>query len=252
MGVAPTCVWPTQSITRQAPPTTVLVLHTFVSTMTTRLVQVEIYRFWILSRILLYVLLTYSLLKNHMHVFAKHLCNYYIETVPFLTWFSILCWRKMHTSLFFLAPKTFLLFSQKNTISRLVINNDDFDPDTPEVVLPIPQLKNIKALSYDPIQHFLYWVEGKNMVIKKAADNGTMVCRFFIGEEMIILIVLIFCVCLYLDKSELIMIIWDSVTHNDKELLAPFELRAYENLSLLFYHLIVHLSPCYLCTFWLL
>lgn len=73
------------------------------------------------------------------------------------------------------APKTFLLFSQKNTISRLVINNDDFDPDTPEVVLPIPQLKNIKALSYDPVEHFLYWIEGKNMVIKKAAANGTLV-----------------------------------------------------------------------------
>lgn len=77
--------------------------------------------------------------------------------------------------IFLLAPKTFLLFSQKNTISRLVINNDDFDPDTPEVVLPIPQLKNIKALSYDPVKHFLYWIEGKNMVIKKAAANGTLV-----------------------------------------------------------------------------
>ena len=162
--------------------------------------------------------------------------------------FHLLFKEDAYLFVFFLAPKTFLLFSQKNTISRLVINNDDFDPDTPEVVLPIPQLKNIKALSYDPIQHFLYWVEGKNMVIKKAADNGTMVCRVFIGGEMIIMIVLIFCVCLYLDN----MIIWDSGTHNDKELLAPFKWRAYENLSLLFYHLNVLLSPCYLCTFWLL
>lgn len=121
--------------------------------------------------------------------------------------FHLLLKEDAYLFVFFLAPKTFLLFSQKNTISRLVINNDDFDPDTPEVVLPIPQLKNIKALSYDPIQHFLYWVEGKNMVIKKAADNGTMVCRVFIGGEMIILIVLILCVCLYLDKSEFIMII---------------------------------------------
>ncbi|KAK3103210.1 hypothetical protein FSP39_017453, partial [Pinctada imbricata] len=49
------------------------------------------------------------------------------------------------------APNTFLLFSQKNVISRLVINKGgDLDPDTPEVVLPIPGLKNIKGLDYDP------------------------------------------------------------------------------------------------------
>ena len=73
------------------------------------------------------------------------------------------------------APKTFLLFSQKNVISRLVIDNDDLDPDIPEVVLPIPQLRNIKGLAYDPVDNYIYWIEGKHNVIKRSTDNGTHV-----------------------------------------------------------------------------
>ena len=77
--------------------------------------------------------------------------------------------------LYFSAPKTFLLFSQKNVISRLVIDNDDLDPDIPEVVLPIPQLRNIKGLAYDPVDNYIYWIEGKHNVIKRSTDNGTHV-----------------------------------------------------------------------------
>ncbi|XP_076116037.1 low-density lipoprotein receptor-related protein 6-like isoform X1 [Mytilus galloprovincialis] len=73
------------------------------------------------------------------------------------------------------APKTFLLFSQKNVISRLVIDNDDVDPQTPEVVLPIPHLKNVKGLAYDPVDHYIYWIEGKQNNIKRSTDNGTNV-----------------------------------------------------------------------------
>ena len=77
--------------------------------------------------------------------------------------------------MYFSAPKTFLLFSQKNVISRLVIDNDDLDPDIPEVVLPIPQLRNIKGLAYDPVDNYIYWIEGKHNVIKRSTDNGTHV-----------------------------------------------------------------------------
>ncbi|VDI30227.1 low density lipoprotein receptor-related protein 5/6 [Mytilus galloprovincialis] len=73
------------------------------------------------------------------------------------------------------APKTFLLFSQKKVISRLVIDNDDVDPQTPEVVLPIPHLKNVKGLAYDPVDHYIYWIERKQNNIKRSTDNGTNV-----------------------------------------------------------------------------
>lgn len=50
-------------------------------------------------------------------------------------------------------PKNFVIFSQKNSFGRLLTNTSDA-PDAP---LPVTG-KNIRAIEYDPIQHFLYWV----------------------------------------------------------------------------------------------
>ena len=52
-------------------------------------------------------------------------------------------------------------------------NGDEVD--NPEVTLPIHGLKNIKALTYDPVQQHIYWIEGRQKIIKRAHDNGTSV-----------------------------------------------------------------------------
>ena len=55
-------------------------------------------------------------------------------------------------------------------------DDDDSDEvDNPEVTLPIHGLKNIKALTYDPVEQHIYWVEGRQKIIKRAHDNGTSV-----------------------------------------------------------------------------
>ena len=55
-------------------------------------------------------------------------------------------------------------------------DNDNSDEvDNPEVTLPIHGLKNIKALTYDPVQQHIYWIEGRQKIIKRAHDNGTSV-----------------------------------------------------------------------------
>lgn len=51
------------------------------------------------------------------------------------------------------APKTYLIFSQRNSFGRLLPNSSD----SPDVPLPVAA-KNIKAVEYDPIQRFVYWV----------------------------------------------------------------------------------------------
>lgn len=51
------------------------------------------------------------------------------------------------------SPRNYLVFSQKNSFGRLLPNSSD-SPDAP---LPV-SAKNIKAVEYDPIQHYLYWV----------------------------------------------------------------------------------------------
>jgi len=55
------------------------------------------------------------------------------------------------------------------------MDENDTDTKIPEVVLPIPNLRNVKALSYDPIDEEIYWIEGKTNIIKRATANGTYV-----------------------------------------------------------------------------
>jgi low density lipoprotein receptor-related protein 5/6 len=50
-------------------------------------------------------------------------------------------------------PRNYLVFSQRSSFGRLLPNSSD-SPDAP---LPV-SAKNIKAVEYDPIQHYLYWV----------------------------------------------------------------------------------------------
>jgi low density lipoprotein receptor-related protein 5/6 len=50
-------------------------------------------------------------------------------------------------------PRNYLVFSHRSSFGRLLPNSSD-SPDAP---LPV-SAKNIKAVEYDPIQHYLYWV----------------------------------------------------------------------------------------------
>ncbi|KAL3189934.1 hypothetical protein MRX96_020272 [Rhipicephalus microplus] len=68
-------------------------------------------------------------------------------------------------------PPSFLLFSQKSSISRLGLDADD----SPDIMLPIQGLKNIRALEFDSVADFLYWIDGKSHVIRRSRDNGTQV-----------------------------------------------------------------------------
>lgn len=54
-------------------------------------------------------------------------------------------------------PRSYLVFSQKSSFGRLLPNSSD-SPDAP---LPV-SAKNIKAVEYDPIQHYLYWVSSSH------------------------------------------------------------------------------------------
>ncbi|RWS07569.1 low-density lipoprotein receptor-related protein 6-like protein [Dinothrombium tinctorium] len=65
-------------------------------------------------------------------------------------------------------PKSFLLYSQKNSVTRVIFDNEVM----PNVVLPIQGMKNVKALSYDPLERSVYWIDGKNN-IRKAQENGS-------------------------------------------------------------------------------
>ncbi|TKC52294.1 hypothetical protein EI555_000413, partial [Monodon monoceros] len=65
-------------------------------------------------------------------------------------------------------PTTFLLFSQKCAISRMIPD----DQHSPDLILPLHGLRNVKAIDYDPLDKFIYWVDGRQN-IKRAKDDGT-------------------------------------------------------------------------------
>lgn len=71
----------------------------------------------------------------------------------------------------FAAPKNFLLISQRNAISRLSPDSKDYPL---MVQLPIPNLRNVKALEFDPVRQMVYWVDGKSQSIRRASSNGTV------------------------------------------------------------------------------
>uniref|UniRef100_A0A2D4J8L4 Uncharacterized protein n=1 Tax=Micrurus lemniscatus lemniscatus TaxID=129467 RepID=A0A2D4J8L4_MICLE len=75
-----------------------------------------------------------------------------------------------------LAPSSFLLFSQRSAISRMIPD----DQQSPDIILPIHGLRNVKAIDYDPLDAFIYWVDGRQNIIKRAKDDGSQASIFIL------------------------------------------------------------------------
>jgi low density lipoprotein receptor-related protein 5/6 len=79
-------------------------------------------------------------------------------------------------------PEEFLLFGQKNKISRLLL--DEAHPDeVHDLVLPVRGARDIRSLDYDPQSRLIYWIDHGSkkksehpprVSIKRAFDNGTL------------------------------------------------------------------------------
>lgn len=46
------------------------------------------------------------------------------------------------------------------------------DQHSPDLILPLHGLRNVKAIDYDPLDKFIYWADGRQN-IKRAKDDGT-------------------------------------------------------------------------------
>ncbi|XP_025837382.1 low-density lipoprotein receptor-related protein 6 [Agrilus planipennis] len=66
------------------------------------------------------------------------------------------------------APKQFMLYSQRNLVVRLLPDTSDCT----EAFIPVQGLKGVKAIDFDPVNHYLYWIEGKTHSIRRALDSG--------------------------------------------------------------------------------
>lgn len=56
------------------------------------------------------------------------------------------------------------------------------DQHSPDLILPLHGLRNVKAIDYDPLDKFIYWVDGRQN-IKRAKDDGTQASVPFGGTR---------------------------------------------------------------------
>ncbi|XP_062917915.1 low-density lipoprotein receptor-related protein 5-like isoform X1 [Mobula hypostoma] len=66
-------------------------------------------------------------------------------------------------------PVSFLLFSQKTAISRMILD----EQQSPDIILPVHGLRNVKAVDYDAVDKLIYWIDGRQNIIKRARDDGS-------------------------------------------------------------------------------
>ena len=75
-------------------------------------------------------------------------------------------------------PHTFLLYSQKNKISRLLMEEAGSQEQVPDIVLPIRKARSIQSVSYDEVAGMVYWVDNgradqpARQVIRRSTDSG--------------------------------------------------------------------------------
>ena len=74
------------------------------------------------------------------------------------------------------APSSFLLFSQKSSISRMVLGGH-----SPDIILPIHVLRNVRAVNYDAMDQLVYWLDGRQN-IRRARDDGALVKLLYIDH----------------------------------------------------------------------
>lgn len=53
----------------------------------------------------------------------------------------------------------------------------------PTLILPIHNMRNVRAIDYDPVEQLVYWVDGRGDTLRKAHHNGTQ-SQVFVGNPM--------------------------------------------------------------------
>ncbi|KAJ0179555.1 hypothetical protein K1T71_005267 [Dendrolimus kikuchii] len=77
-------------------------------------------------------------------------------------------------------PEAFLVYSRKNVIGRISIENENND-----AVLPIKELKEVSALAMHFANSKLYWADGKTKTINRCSLNGLDVEKIVEGLGLV-------------------------------------------------------------------
>ena len=67
-------------------------------------------------------------------------------------------------------PASYMLFSLRGSVSRIVA-----DKATPDVVLHLNGMKNMRAIAFDPAENYFYWLDGKAKEVRRTKENHSKV-----------------------------------------------------------------------------
>lgn len=48
------------------------------------------------------------------------------------------------------------------------------EQQSPDIILPIHNLRNVRAIDYDPVEKHLYWIDSRQ-TIRRALEDGSQV-----------------------------------------------------------------------------
>ncbi|XP_065210079.1 low-density lipoprotein receptor-related protein 6 [Planococcus citri] len=65
--------------------------------------------------------------------------------------------------------ENYLLFSLRTSINRLIPTVDE----CPDVPLSISSMKNVRAIEFDPVTNYIYWIDYKAQAIRRSYENGS-------------------------------------------------------------------------------
>lgn len=71
------------------------------------------------------------------------------------------------------------------------------EQQSPDIILPIHSLRNVRAIDYDPLDRHLYWIDSKQNVIRRVQEDGnqvTTVTHWFVFLAGIGILLAVFCV----------------------------------------------------------
>lgn len=60
-----------------------------------------------------------------------------------------------------------MIYSLRNVIGRMLPDTND----CPDIVLRVQGLKNVRAIEFDPVTQYVYWIDGRIQSIRKAIEN---------------------------------------------------------------------------------
>lgn len=65
-------------------------------------------------------------------------------------------------------PTHFMLYNQKNHLIRFINTVND----VPDAYLPLHGVKNVKALAYDALENYVFWIDQRTHSIRKVHESG--------------------------------------------------------------------------------